>query len=293
MYLRRFPHSFLTFAETDHSVMRQLCLRTLLLASGAALCSGCSILESKEQKSYETIEANERYDTETARKEHEKALKLLDKSQHGKPAKLAEAEVHLQKALVADITYGPAHNSLGIVYMRQRNFYTAAWEFEYAAKLMPEHFEPLYNLGQLYESADKLENTILYYEQALTLAPRNPAVIGNLANAMLRSGRDFDEVRPLLEMLVFHDNRGEWIAWAQDQLGRKPIQMVSAESFDRSSDSQTPETEPQSIPDDSPSGDRDFPSLQSAPQADAPAFNSFPLPIPLSDATGRASLSEE
>jgi tetratricopeptide (TPR) repeat protein len=199
MYLRRFPHSFLTFAETDHSVMRQLCLRTLLLASGAALCSGCSILESKEQKSYETIEANERYDTETARKEHEKALKLLDKSQHGKPAKLAEAEVHLQKALVADITYGPVHNSLGIVYMRQRKYYTAAWEFEYAAKLMPDNFEPLYNLGLLYETADKLENAIAYYEQAIALAPRNPVVIGNLAKAKLRDGRDFEEVRPLLQ----------------------------------------------------------------------------------------------
>ncbi|MEZ6032034.1 MAG: hypothetical protein R3C17_03010 [Planctomycetaceae bacterium] len=273
--------------------MRQLCLCTLLIATGAALCSGCSMMQQNEPKSYETVEANERYDTETARKEHEKALKLLDKFEQGKPAKLAEAEVHLQKALVADITYGPAHNSLGIVYMRQRNFYTAAWEFEYAAKLMPDHFEPLYNLGQLYESADKLENTILYYEQALTLAPRNPAVIGNLAKAMLKSGRDFDEVRPLLEMLVFHDNRGEWIAWARDQLGRKPVQMASAETILRSSDSLAPETEPKAIPDNSPAGDQDFPSLQTAPQQDGPDIESLPIPAPLTNSPGRASLSDE
>lgn len=273
--------------------MRQLCICTLLFATGAALCSGCSMMQQNEPKSYETVEANKRYDIETARKEHEKALKLLDKSEHGKPAKLAEAEVHLQKALVADITYGPAHNSLGIVYMRQRNFYTAAWEFEYAAKLMPDHFEPLYNLGQLYESADKLENTILYYEQALTLTPRNPAVIGNLARAMLKSGRDFDEVRPLLEMLVFHDNRGEWIAWARDQLGRKPVQMASAETIDRSSDSLAPETEPKSIPDNPPTDDQDFPSLQTAPQQDSLEIESLPTPAPLTNASGRARLSDK
>jgi hypothetical protein len=31
---------------------------------------------------------------------------------------------------------GPAHNNLGIVYYRQKKYYLAAWEFQYAAKLM-------------------------------------------------------------------------------------------------------------------------------------------------------------
>ncbi|MFN8707373.1 MAG: hypothetical protein ACK50J_11880 [Planctomyces sp.] len=235
----------------------------MTIVAGAALSFGCSAFEQNEKKSYETVEVNERYDVETAREEHEEALELLEKSQNGKPAKLAEAEAHLQKSLIADITYGPAHNTLGIVYMRQRNFYKAAWEFEYAAKLMPDHFEPHYNLGQLYESADKLETSILYYEQAMALAPRNPEVIGNLANARLKSGCELEEVRPLLEMLIFHDHRAEWISWARDHLGRKPVRLATETSELHPSDPTTPDTLPPPVPETSLPGNRDSLSLPS------------------------------
>jgi tetratricopeptide (TPR) repeat protein len=271
--------------------MRHLLGCLLLAATGTMVCSGCGMRQRHAPESYETIAANERYDTDTARKEHEKATKLLDKSLYGKSAKLAEAEMHLQKALVADITYGPAHNSLGVVYMLRRNFYTAAWEFEYAAKLMPDNFEPLYNLGQLYESADKLENAVLYYEQALALAPRDPTVMGNLASAKLKSGCKLDEVRPLLELQVFHDHRAEWIHWAQDQLGRKPIQTASDEAPPRSLEQDSPESVPRLIPDErSPANQELAPPASESPETPAPS--ALPLPAPLTQAAGRAELPE-
>jgi hypothetical protein len=34
---------------------------------------------------------------------------------------------------------GPAHNNLGIVYYRRKKYYLAAWEFQYAARLMAYH----------------------------------------------------------------------------------------------------------------------------------------------------------
>ena len=40
---------------------------------------------------------------------------------------LAKAQEYLQKALVADVTYGPAHNTLGMLYLKQRRLYLAAW----------------------------------------------------------------------------------------------------------------------------------------------------------------------
>ena len=271
MKIRSLADWFNCLTELWHSIVNHTFILAPLVVAGTTCISGCNFTKEKNQKTYETVQANERYDTETARRQHAKGLKQLEKSLHGGPGRLADAEVHFQKALVADITYGPVHNSLGIVYMRQRKYYTAAWEFEYAAKLMPEHFEPLYNLGLLYETADKLENAISYYEQAIALAPRNPVVIGNLAKAKLRDGRDFEEVRPLLQELVFHDNRCDWVTWAKDLMGTKPVQMVSAESTTSAADSSAPASQPMSVHDAAPSDESAPPPLQmSPPQAPAP-----------------------
>ena len=209
-----------------NSDMRYRVLVSFIAIAEASAMTGCKALNTPYTKQYETVSANPNHDSVTAEREHAKALKYLDCFEPDHPGKLAKAEIHLKKALVADVTYGPAHNSLGVVYMLQRNYYIAAWEFEYAAKLMPSNTEPIYNLAQLYEAADKLELAIEYYEQAIAIEPRDPAVIGSLAAAMLRSDRTLDEVRPLLQDLVFYDNREDWIAWAQDQLGRKPLQIV-------------------------------------------------------------------
>ncbi len=65
---------------------------------------------------YQTVPASPQRAAETAREEHEKALKLLDHLNAG-PKRIARAEDHLQRALVADVTYGPAHNSLGMLLL--------------------------------------------------------------------------------------------------------------------------------------------------------------------------------
>lgn len=194
-------------------------------------CVGCALLKSATQPQYETVSGNPNYDTKLAEAEHGKALKLIKKDDKKcKPAKLEEAETHLQKALLADVTYGPAHNTLGIVYFRQHKLYMAAWEFEYAAKVMPDRFEPPYNLGQVYEAAGKMDMALSYYDEALALAPNEPSVIGSTAAAQLKQGRTVDEIRPLLEKLVFHDNRPDWVQWAQDELGRFPIPVSESKA---------------------------------------------------------------
>ncbi|WP_157605110.1 hypothetical protein [Schlesneria paludicola] len=262
--------------------------------------TGCGLLKTAEKQNYETVAANPQYDTRAAEKAHAKALKVLDNPICNPSKKIAEAQVLLQKAMVADVTFGPAHNTLGVVYMLQRQLYTAAWEFEYAAKLMPDRVEPIYNLGQLFEEADKLDNAIVYYEQAMALAPRDPAVIGSLACAQLKNGQSLDEVRPLLESLVFLDSRPEWIEWARDQLGRKPIQFVgSAASSEPSSDvpkatpkllhELKPEPVAPALPEMNPS---------EPPTTDLPEFVPPPPPPALegaqiNDAPGRATIASD
>ena len=123
--------------------MRYRVLVSFIAIAEVSAMSGCKALNTPYTKQYETVSANPNHDSVTAEREHAKALKYLDCFEPDHPGKLAKAEIHLKKALVADVTYGPAHNSLGVVYMLQRNYYIAAWEFEYAAKLMPSNTEPM------------------------------------------------------------------------------------------------------------------------------------------------------
>ena len=116
------------------------------------------------------------------------------------------------------MTYGPAHNNLGSVYLRQGKLYLAAWEFEYAAKLMPERPEPNYNLGMVYEQAEQLDQAIDYYSKACQMAPRNPQFIGNLARALLKKSDIAPEAPALLSDLILYDTRPEWVCWAKERL---------------------------------------------------------------------------
>src|ERR1051326_6844899 len=62
-----------------------------------------------------------------------------------------KAEQLLQSAVKADPFNGPAHNDLGVLYLRQSKLYEAASEFELARKLMPGNPDPRLNLGLTFE----------------------------------------------------------------------------------------------------------------------------------------------
>ncbi len=119
---------------------------------------------------------------------------------------------------MADVTYGPAHNTLGMLYLKQHKLYLAAWEFEYANKQMPERFEPLYNLALVYEAADKLDRAIEYASMAFSIAPRNADVMETLIRTRLRNGESIEEVRPLVKEVLFYETRPSWVCWAKEQL---------------------------------------------------------------------------
>ena len=112
---------------------------------------------------------------------------------------------------------GPAHNNLGKVYFRQGKMYLAAWEFQYAMKLMPNQPEPPNNLGLVFEAAGKLDDAAESYGKAVAREPDNIDALGNLARAPRRGDKDA-EVRDLLNELVLKDTRPEWVAWARDRL---------------------------------------------------------------------------
>jgi len=184
-----------------------------ILFASVGFIAGCAAPESSVQLSdYQTVERDTRHDSDTAARENEQALAQFEKGD------LAAAEQTARQALVADVTFGPAHNTLGMIYYRQSQLYLAAWEFQYAIKLMPHQAEAHGNLGLVYEAGGKWDQAIDTYNDAIKLAPDNEQIIANLARAHLRRGDRGDDVRQLLEKVASTDDRPEWTQWAREQL---------------------------------------------------------------------------
>jgi len=174
--------------------------------------TGCLPFAHEGAKSYVTVVADAHHDAELARAECERAAKLFEKGQ------LAKAEASLQDALVADVSYAPAHNNLGRLYYDQGKLYLAAWEFEYARRLLPDSPAVANNLGMVYEAAGQVERAIECYGTAVDFDQRNPVYAGNLARALVRAGKDPARAAVLLQQVVLNDSRPEWVRWARGQL---------------------------------------------------------------------------
>ena len=75
------------------------------------------------------------------------------------------AERMLREALGADLFFGPAHNNLGVLYLREGKLYEAAGEFEWARKLVPGHPDPRMNLALTLEQAGQVDEAIRTYRR--------------------------------------------------------------------------------------------------------------------------------
>lgn len=174
---------------------------------------------------YETVRAAPNRDTSKARMKNHHAVELILCHEYD------EAENVLKEALAADVTFGAAHNNLGKIYYHQSKYYLAAWEFQYAIKLMPHHPEPRNNLGLVLEEVGRLDEAVVIYNEALNLQPDNPQIIGNLARTRIRRGDKNDGLRQLLSDLIMRDTRPEWVTWARDKLTLMGPRGDEVESF--------------------------------------------------------------
>ena len=161
---------------------------------------------------YETVAKDPHRDADKARARNAEAVRLIE------AGRLEEAETALKQALEADVMCGQAHNNLGLVYFRQKRLYLAAWEFQYAAKLLDHSPQPRNNLGLVFETIGRLDDAEKEYDQALALEEDNPEVAGNLARVLVRTGRKDDRTRELLEDVAMKDSRPDWVDWAREHL---------------------------------------------------------------------------
>jgi Tfp pilus assembly protein PilF len=173
---------------------------------------GCASDSKQPSSKYETVAANPRRNPEAAAKLNQHGLEALSKG------KFDKAEKHFKDALIKDVDFGPAHNNLGRLYFDQGKNYLAAWEFEYATKVMPQRGEPYNNMGMVMERVGKLEQAVDAYEMANVLCPNHPEIVGNLARVHWCQDQSHLRTRDLLEQLVFIDTRPDWVSWAKEQV---------------------------------------------------------------------------
>ena len=182
-------------------------LPTFLALACALLLTGCSGASRQAASPYETVGKDPHRDADLAQRENARAVALIDAGNY------TAAETALKAALAADVMCGPAHNNLGKVYYHESRLYLAAWEFQYALKLMPNQPEPLNNLGLVFEAAGKLDEAADHYGKAIALEPDNIHAMGNLARACVRRGDHDADLIALLNRLILRDTRTDWLAW--------------------------------------------------------------------------------
>ena len=94
---------------------------------------------------------------------------------------LEQAEALFRESLTADLFYGPAHNNLGVVFLKQGKLYEAAQEFEWAKKLLPSAPDPRVNLALVLERAGSEEDALASWQEAVEIAPQCEQALAGLA----------------------------------------------------------------------------------------------------------------
>lgn len=187
-------------------------LLALVLVLAMSACSSHRSGSNANEDGYRTIPVEIGRNTEQAKK---LTVQATIASRDGR---IEDAERLLLDALSADVMHGPAHNNLGQLYYQQKRYYEAAWEYQYAIRLMPHQPIPRNNLGLVFEATGQLAEAAEQYELAVAEAPDNPELLGNLARAKIRRGDTGPELRELLQQIVMKDSRSEWREWAEQQL---------------------------------------------------------------------------
>jgi tetratricopeptide (TPR) repeat protein len=130
------------------------------------------------------------------------------------------AEKLLREALTADLYHGPAHNNLGVIYLKLGHLYEAAGEFEWARKLMPGHPDPRMNLALTLERAGRVAEALDTYRTALEVYPGHIQSIQALTRLQVRAGKTDVKTHEHLEDIALRGATPRWREWARGELTR-------------------------------------------------------------------------
>ena len=129
----------------------------------------------------------------------------------------AKAEKLLREALTLDLYNGPAHNNLGVLYLRQGKLYESAGEFEWARQLLPGHPDPRMNLALTLEKAGKVDEALSTYATALEVYPDHVPTMQAMTRLQLRSGKIDPTTRHMLGEIAMRGESERWPDWPTTQ----------------------------------------------------------------------------
>ncbi len=133
----------------------------------------------------------------------------------------SRGEELLIEALTADLYHGPAHNNLGVLYLRQGKLYQAASEFEWARKLMPGHPDPRTNLAMTLERAGQIGSAMEEYRSALEVWPDYMPAVQAYARCQVKHGVPQEDLPELVEQIALRGETEIWRQWGRGQSAKQ------------------------------------------------------------------------
>lgn len=91
-----------------------------------------------------------------------------------KEGKLKEAEEKYIEIISLDHRNIAAYKGLGDIYLAEKNYEFARETFEYILKIKPDDVDTYINLGLLWKALNDNEKALNYFNQAVTIEPKNP-----------------------------------------------------------------------------------------------------------------------
>ncbi len=186
--------------------MRNAARNAALVFLAALFGTGCGSTRNAPTSPYTPASEAERNTTKAESLTREAAALI--------PTDLKAAETLLREALAHDLYFGPAHNNLGVVFLKREMHYEAAGEFEWAKKLMPGHPDPRVNLALVLDEVGRTEEALASYAAALEVFPGCVPAIQGLALTTLRTGRDHPKLNEWLDTISLQGETPAWREWA-------------------------------------------------------------------------------
>lgn len=129
---------------------------------------------------------------------------------------VTKAREYLNKAIAAYDRNAQAWMLLGLIKNEEGKAFEAASHFHRVSLLTPDRYEPIYNIGIILESFGCYDQAIDAYQGALKLSPNQLEVMENLARCYVRTNRNLEEAKSLIDRSLQYETRPQWRQWLSD-----------------------------------------------------------------------------